>query len=199
MKKKNHSIIDGGPSSCGREIAYIMEDIMNHGETMDLMLTHIDQDHIEGLTNALQIVCDEEGTADLVATVGHFFFNTVQEYQRRKKLPVSEEHLLVEDFFGDASVPHGIELLKLLESIKLADKLVYSMQGDRFSLHVAELFFISPGEKKMEALNSDKEKYMKDHPEEESGDCAGREEPEPFVYPPLADYKDKELSAKEKQ
>lgn len=197
-EQKHHLIIDGGPSSSGGDVAEIMEQIIDDKEKMDLILTHIDADHIQGLTTALQKVKKSKGTKRLNNAVEHVFYNTCQEYQRRENLPVQEGDIEVESLSGDVSVAQGIKFLTLLEDLKLNTRLVYSMQGDCIDLHGAELYFISPGKDQMKKLNDDEEKYiLKQEEKKKSGDTAAGEEPEQIKYCDLSAYEGKELNPKE--
>lgn len=162
-KKTNHILVDGGDSNTGTIVQEIIEDIHDKNEVIEaIILTHIDNDHINGVLRGLQL-CEE---SVLQETIGQIYFNTSQGIERelhldKKSKDIIEDIIKIEAVSSAYGVGEAVSLIALLEEKKLKERLIdYVAMGKMIELKDgAVLKVISPGEKELKNLYYKWQKY----------------------------------------
>lgn len=160
--KTSHILIDGGDSNTGSIIKELIEEIHDKNEMIEaIILTHIDNDHINGILSGLQ-QCKESVIKE---TIRHIYFNTSKGIERElhlqeKNAESIEESIVVKTASCAYGVGEAISLIKLLEDKKLMDRLIdYVVMGETIELgNDGLLKVISPGEKELKKLYYEWEK-----------------------------------------
>lgn len=155
-KKISHILIDGGVSTNGYDFQEIVQQIYNNGEVIEaLILTHIDNDHING---ALDGIGRLDGDI-LQKTIKKIYFNTCEGIKREQNIVDAcknnaEDSLKVMNHSKGYGVDEAVSFLEMLEYKKIRDKLVdYVVMGNVLELDKeAILKVISPGKKELEKL-----------------------------------------------
>lgn len=159
---KHHILIDGGVESCGNKYEKILTYIEKNKEKVDaIVLTHVDNDHIQGALDGL----GRMSTESLEQVVEKIIFNTgrgiAEKFSTIREAYV-EDQIVIHKHIDAYGIGEGIAFEKLLEERKLNEKLVScTMSGDIVELlGGAKLRIISPGEKQLVDLLDKWEEYM---------------------------------------
>lgn len=165
---KHHILIDGGVEDCGKKYETILKYIEKNKEKVDaIILTHVDNDHIEGALDGLGRMSAES----LGQVVEKILFNTgrgIAEKFSSKREEYVEDQIMIHKHIDAYGIGEGIAFDKLLEEKNLREKLVScTMSGDIVELSGgAKLRVISPGEEQLKNLLDKWEKYISKHNED---------------------------------
>lgn len=149
-------LIDGGPSTTFKygprqrysgALCNVLDDLKKKGQHIDLaILTHIDDDHINGLIKAFE---DTEYLPQLVKTI---WFNSSRLITHHfKAAEISENNILLADGSPQTSVQQGKDLEVLLDEIRCI-RAPLIMAGQVHNLDPFTLTLLSPGHSQLERL-----------------------------------------------
>lgn len=161
--KKSHILVDGGDSNMGSIVKELIEEIHEKNEMIEaIILTHIDNDHINGVLSALQL-CEESVLSE---TIDRIYFNTSKGIERalhlsKKSTELIEESIVVKTESCAYGVGEAVSIMTLLEEKKLTNRLIdYVVMGETIKFeNGAILKVISPGEKELKKLYYKWEKH----------------------------------------
>lgn len=149
-------LIDGGPSMAFKHglrqrykgaLCKVLDDLKEKGQHVDLViLTHIDDDHINGLIKAFE---DPEYLPQLVKAI---WFNSSRLITQHFKVPeISENNILLADDSPLTSVQQGKDLEKLLDEIQCV-RAPPIMAGQVYNVGPFTLKVLSPERSQLERL-----------------------------------------------
>lgn len=149
-------LIDGGPSMAFKHgprqrykgaLCEVLDDLKEKGQHVDLaILTHIDDDHINGLIKAFE---DTEYLPQLVKTI---WFNSSRLIAHHfKAAEISENNILLADGSPQTSVKQGKDLEALLDEIGCI-RAPLILAGQVHNLGPFTLTVLSPGHSQLERL-----------------------------------------------
>lgn len=175
-EKISHILVDGGDYNTGSIVKEIIEEIHENNEIIEaIILTHIDNDHINGVLSGLKM-CDESVLQDVVR---HIYLNTSKGIQRELQLDekgtdLIEDSIKIETVSSAYGVGETVSLMAILEEKKLKERLIdYVVMGETIELeNGAVLKVISPGENELKNLYY---KWEKNEDEEVSAYATNQE------------------------
>jgi beta-lactamase superfamily II metal-dependent hydrolase len=149
-------LIDGGPSMAFKHglrqrhkgaLCKVLDDLKEKGQHVDLViLTHIDDDHINGLIKAFE---DTEYLPQLVKAI---WFNSSRLITHHFKVTeISENNILLADDSPLTSVQQGKDLEKLLDEIQCV-RAPLIMAGQVYNVGPFTLKVLSPERSQLERL-----------------------------------------------
>lgn len=152
-------IIDGGTPEtyCKKDkkgklnlgaFGHLVELIRAQGQKIDLLiLTHVDNDHIKGITTWFE---NDSHATDLIGTV---LFNSGQLiFDYFKKTDILENHIELTPSFGtDTGIVEGVTFEKAISDAGIWTRKII-MAGQVISFHGAELKILSPDDSGLEEL-----------------------------------------------
>ena len=158
-----HILVDGGVDITGNTFAKIIMEIDERGESIEaLILTHIDYDHIQGVTVGLEKIEKEV----LSRVVKRIIFNTSKGIRNKGITTKSdkenwEEVIRIHRSTEGYGVGEAISLIELIKEKGLIDRLIdYVVSGTTITTDLeAQIKIISPNHKTLEGLLLNWENY----------------------------------------
>lgn len=146
-------LIDGGTKDSGAEYADVIQFIADYGETIEaLILTHIDNDHIQGVVDGISRVSSNI----LKKVVKRILFNTCRGISREQGQAVDENKCVENQIKGNTytgayGIGDAIALMDLLKEKDVADRVMdYVVSGTEMIWDKDALIrIISPGKKEL--------------------------------------------------
>lgn len=153
---KHNILVDGGVSINKNDISDIIEYIYDQGEKLDIIVSHIDGDHIQGLISGINEVADIK----LQSCVSSVYFNhrkSIAEKLLLEDIPsegAAEDLITVSLCSGSGySVSEAVSLMGILKMKGLESKIDGYVDFERtITIADATLKVISPSEKELKAL-----------------------------------------------
>lgn len=161
---KHNILVDGGVDVNARDIAEIIEFVYSNEERIDIVITHIDGDHIQGLISGLNMVSSEK----LQACLSTIYFNNHRDIVKSLKLSGmsdkgAEDSVKTVVYSSNGySVSEAKSLLEILRDKGVGDKIDgFVTMGRNIEIAGAILNIISPSEKELKKLAIEWESELK--------------------------------------
>ena len=161
---KHNILVDGGVDVNARDIAEIIEFVYSNEERIDIVITHIDGDHIQGLISGLNMVSSEK----LQACLSTIYFNNHRDIVKSLKLSGmsdkgAEDSIKTVVYSSNGySVSEAKSLLEILRDKGVGDKIDgFVTMGRNIEIAGAILNIISPSEKELKKLAIEWESELK--------------------------------------
>lgn len=150
-------LIDGGISNTYQakkrkieygELKFLVDDIRNARESIDLLiLTHIDDDHIDGIIEWFN------NDPDAYKLIKEVWFNAGALIAEWLQEPENKElnHYIADSTMVDTSVDQGIEFSRYIQEKKIWNRKIV-LKGNKEVRFGAEFVFLSPNKAKLETL-----------------------------------------------
>ncbi len=161
-------LIDGGQGLLATKCYIdVLQKVRDAKETADIMITHIDDDHIKSAMNALLSVND-------LPIIENIFINTYEQMENVLSIPgascFDNDIAIIDPTILTHTVPSAVSFLDILKRKNLYDRIHRDilLSGVCISdYHGAKLKFISPGEKQLRDLCKEWGNYLKEKREKE--------------------------------
>lgn len=165
-EKKHNILVDGGVKETGKIVSSIVKDIASKNEKLDIILTHIDGDHIQGLIFGFYNI----EAKILQQCIQKIYFNTcknISEYyaigRKENREPVELVKVNVKYEKG-YSVSEAKSLLDILAEKDLLDRIAGPIiAGQTLKIENAELNIISPTQTELIKLINNWDENSIDH------------------------------------
>ena len=143
--KRNNILVDGGVNCNKESIKKLINLINSKGEKLDIIITHVDSDHISGILGGFNL-CNEDVLNNCIR---YIYLNTINGINRHSNNNVQDDPLneikLNISNSGGYSISEAVSLLEIIGLKGLSDRLVdYVIAGQVIELDSATLRIISP-------------------------------------------------------
>lgn len=160
---KHNILVDGGVYVNNKDVAAIIEYAYSNNEKIDILITHIDGDHIQGFISGLSMV----ESAKLKACISTIYFNNHRDIVKNLKLSeVSDKgagDIIRVPVYDDGgySISEAKTLLEILKDKGIENKIDgFVTMGRNIEIAGAILNIISPSEKELKKLAIEWEKEL---------------------------------------